>query len=192
MAPSSRHPALRIDIPTLEPGDVMLERLVAASAGSVPSPGTPWLVGLRTAIVAVVVALLGATSWAAGALAGADTPFSHREIHHAAMVPTTPTGVAGSPQSGDSSSGSPAPTGLPDAASHSAKSHTAKSHGTRGTSAAHRHHRHAAHQAHRGDGNGPRSITAGAWPGLGIGHHYGWGKSRGRNLGDGRTSRRIR
>ncbi|GAB4011517.1 hypothetical protein [Nocardioides ultimimeridianus] len=185
MAPSSRHPALRIDIPTLEPGDVMLERLVAASAGSVPSPGTPWLVGLRTAVVAVVVALLGVTSWAAGALAGADTPFGHREIHHAAMVPTTPTGVAGSPQSGDSPSGSPAPTGLPDAASHSAKSHAA-----RGTSTAHRHRQHAAGHAQPTTGNGPGPVTAGAWPGLGIGHHYGWGKSRGRHHSSGPASQR--
>lgn len=194
MAPSSRHPALRIDIPTLEPGSVMLERLVAASAGSMPSPGTPWLVGLRTALVAVVVALLGATTWAAGALAGVDTPFGHREIHHAPMVPTTPTGVAGSPQSGDSSSGSPVPTALPEAAGPSGRSAQSHANGhSRGasTSAAHRHHGHARGHSQQGDGNRPGPFTAGAWPGIGLGHHYGWGNGRGRHLGSRPATRRI-
>ncbi|GAB3865658.1 hypothetical protein GCM10028801_36400 [Nocardioides maradonensis] len=185
MAPTSRHPALRIEIPTLDPDGALLERLAAASVVSTPSPGTPWLVGLRAALVAVVVALLGATSWAAGALAGVDTPFRHREITHAPMVPTTPPGVTGSPQSGGSSSGSPAAPGLPDARGGAAKGHA------RGKSAAHKHQhgRHAAVPLRRGTGPGP--ITTEPWPGLGGGHHYGWGKNHGRHLGHRTSPRHI-
>ncbi|HJQ04046.1 MAG TPA: hypothetical protein VJ872_01250 [Nocardioides sp.] len=173
MAPTSRHSPLRIEIPTLDPDDVLLERLAAASVVSTPSPGTPWLIGLRAALVAVVVALLGATTWAAGALAGVDTPFRHREIMHAPMVPTTPAGVTGSPQSGDSSSGSPAAPGLPDEPGRAAKGHA------HSKSAAHRHGTHSAPR--RGTGPGP--ITTEPWPGFGDGHHFGWGKNRGRHLG---------
>lgn len=182
MAPTSRHSALRIEIPTLDPDEVLLERLVTASVSSTPSPGTPWLVGLRAALVAVVVALLGATTWAAGALAGVDTPFRHREITHAPMVPTTPPGATGSPQSGDSSSGSPAAPGLPDARGRAAKGHA------RGQSAAHKHRRNPADLQR---GNGPGPITTEPWPGLGAGHHYGWGKNRGRHLGQRTAPRHI-
>jgi hypothetical protein len=61
-----------------------------------------------------VVASLGATTWAAGAIPGVETPFQHRIIEHAPLVPTSPDRSVGSPQSDDSTSGGPVAAGLPD------------------------------------------------------------------------------
>lgn len=184
MATSTRHPALRIDIPTLECDAVMLERLVAASAGSTPSTGAPWLVGLRAAIVAVVVSVLGATTWAAGALAGVDTPFRHHEIQHAPMVPITPTGVTGSPQSGDSSSGGSASAGLPDAQLGAVGRSQGEKAGTYGSQ--------SRQDGATAAGNGPGPVTSAPWPGLGEGNHYGWGKNRGLHHGKHHAYGRVR
>ena len=120
MAQHTRHQGLRVDVPTLEPDDVLLDRLAATSAASIPtrgsarSRGRSWSVGVRMSFVATVVASLGATTWAAGALAGVDVPFRHQQIERAPMVPMPPTGSAGTPHSDASPSGSPE-AGLPDA-----------------------------------------------------------------------------
>jgi hypothetical protein len=114
MAMSMRPRALKVDVPTLEPDAVMLDRLVALSAGSTPSRGTSRSVGLRVAFVATVVASLGATTWAAGAIPGVEAPLQHRVIEHEPLVPTTQDRSVGSPQSDDSASGSPTAVGLPD------------------------------------------------------------------------------
>lgn len=166
MAHTTRKTGLRIDVPTLEPDAVLVDRLAAASATSTPSRGTSRSVGLRAAFVAVVVASLGATTWAAGALPGVDTPFRHREIQHAPLVPLAPTGAVGSPQSDDSASGSPAPAGLPD---HHAQ------HGQRAR------HAHPARPHHRGAAHGHRDGHPSA-AGKGHGHHGGPGR-RGKHRG---------
>ena len=137
MAQHTRHQGLRVDVPTLEPDDVLLDRLAATSAASIPtrgsarSRGRSWSVGVRMSFVATVVASLGATTWAAGALAGVDVPFRHQQIERAPMVPMPPTGSAGTPHSDASPSGSPE-AGLPD-----------------GSTA----HRHATSSPHRGKGS---------------------------------------
>jgi hypothetical protein len=178
MAQTSRHPALRIDIPTLEPDAVMVARLASASAASKAPVGASWLVGLRAALVALVVASLGATTWAAGALAGVDTPFRHHVTQHAPLVPITPTGSTGSPQSGDSSSGGPTSPGLPDASGTHGRSHHRAAH-HRGQARGHA----RPNNRHRRTVVGPGPVTGATWPGRGRGHHFGWGKNHGRHWG---------
>ena len=143
MARHTGNLGLRVDVPTLEPDAVLVDRLAAASTGSTPSRGTSRSVGLRMAFVATVVASLGATTWAAGAIPGVDTPFHHQEIQHAPLVPIIPSGDVGSPQSDPSTAGSPASTGLPG----STRAHDA--HPTRHLHRAHRakHHQHAKRQS---------------------------------------------
>ena len=140
MVRHTRQPGLRVDVPTLEPDSVMLERLSALSAASTPSAGRSRSVGLRVAFVATVVASLGATTWAAGALPGVDTPFRHRQIEHAALVPIPTAGDTGSPQSDVAPSGGPTSLGLPDhkparPPSHH-RGHHGKGHGTPATKSA--------------------------------------------------------
>ncbi|GAB2986938.1 hypothetical protein [Nocardioides montaniterrae] len=114
MAMQMRPRALKVDVPAFEPDAVMLDRLTALSADSTPSAGPARSVGLRVTFVAAVVASLGATTWAAGAIPGVATPFTLKVITHAPLLPTTPDRSTGTPQADGSSPGSPAPTGLPD------------------------------------------------------------------------------
>jgi hypothetical protein len=173
MAHHTRHSGLRVDVPTLEPDAVVVERLAAASARSTPSRRTSRSVGLRAAFVAAVVASLGATTWAAGALPGVDTPFRHREIQHAPLVPLAPTGDVGSPQSGGPAPGGPAGAGGPHDPSHPARGRgQARGHrngsrgGKHGVRGQHGHRgEHGRHGKHGGHGpQGPR-LGPNALPG---------------------------
>ncbi|WP_435768856.1 hypothetical protein [Nocardioides sp. SYSU DS0651] len=95
---------LRSGLRTVDPDPVLLAQLVELSRGSAsPAPRPGRSVGARLAIVLGGAIAVGATSWAAGALPGTDSPFRPEErITH---QPTDPTpGDVATPQRDDSRS----------------------------------------------------------------------------------------
>lgn len=121
-----RREALRVDVPTLEPDPVFLARLSALSRSSAPAPRAVRRHGVRALAAAATVAVVGTTSWAAGALPGTDdAPASPaREITTAPTELSSPGGV-GSPQPDDAfSPGGPLSPGPPGEHSTSADDRT--------------------------------------------------------------------
>lgn len=108
---------LRVAPPTLEPDPVLLGRLAALSAASTPVPPTARTTAVRLLAVAASVAVIGATTWVAGALPGVDSPVSPAE--QPTYGPATPGTEAPETPHSDAStaSGSPTSPGLPDATS---------------------------------------------------------------------------
>jgi len=92
---------LRSGLRTVDPDPVLLAQLVELSRGSVPPASRPGRsVGARLAIVLGGAIAVGATSWAAGALPGTDSPFRPEErITHQPADPTP--GDVGTSQPGD-------------------------------------------------------------------------------------------
>ena len=68
-------PDLKVDIPELEPDQVLLEQLSQLSAESVASPVSG---PARTFVAAVTVVVVGGFSWLTGTLPGVASPF-HRD-----------------------------------------------------------------------------------------------------------------
>ena len=95
---------LRAGLRPADPDPVLLAQLVELSHGSVaPTARTGQSVGARLAIALGGAIAVGATSWAAGALPGTDSPFLPEE--HVTHQPTDPTpGNVGTPQPDDSES----------------------------------------------------------------------------------------
>lgn len=101
---------LRADVRPADPDPVLLTQLVQLSRGSVaPAPRPGRSVGVRLAVALGGAIAVGATSWAAGALPGTDSPFRPEEqITH---QPTGPSpGNVGTPQPDDSASPAGEPT----------------------------------------------------------------------------------
>lgn len=95
---------LRADVRPADPDPVLLAQLVQLSQGSVaPAPRPGRSVGARLAVALGGVIAVGATSWAAGALPGTDSPFRPEE--HITHQPTGPSpGNVGTPQPDESES----------------------------------------------------------------------------------------
>ena len=126
---------LRAEVRPADPDPVLLAQLTQLSSGSTTSAARPGRsAGARIAMVLGGAIAVGATSWAAGALPGTDSPFGPEErVTQQPTDPTpggveapssdTPTSPAGgrepSAPAGDPSSGPPAtpdavpPSGLP-------------------------------------------------------------------------------
>lgn len=93
-------PLLRVAPPTLEPGPVLLHQLTELSASSSPSVRTARYAGVRALAGAATVAVIGATTWVAGAAPGSDgVGPAARSSHEAAGVPTPGGTDVGTPQS---------------------------------------------------------------------------------------------
>ena len=89
---------LRADVRPADPDPVLLAQLVELSRGSVAPATRPGRsAGARLAIVLGGAIAVGATSWAAGALPGTDSPFRPEE--HVTHQPADPSpGGVGTPQ----------------------------------------------------------------------------------------------
>jgi|GEM_PF-4461432 len=100
MTPRST-PLLRVAPPILEPGPVLLHQLVELSASSSPSVRTARYAGVRALAGAATVAVIGATTWVAGAAPGPDLAVgpAARSPHEASGVPTPGGTDVGTPQS---------------------------------------------------------------------------------------------
>lgn len=115
------------DLRPLDPDPVLLAQLVQLSASStVPAARPGRSAGARFAIVLGGAIAVGATSWAAGALPGTESPFRPEEQvtqqptdpspggvrTPLSDAPTSPAGEQSSP-AGDAQDGSPPPVGVP-------------------------------------------------------------------------------
>lgn len=113
--------ALRADVRPADPEPALLAQLVELSRGSAaPATRPSRSAGARWAIVLGGAIAVGATSWAAGALPGTDSPFRPEE--HVTHQPADPSpGGVGTPHSDDPESPaegeSPSPTSAGDAGS---------------------------------------------------------------------------
>lgn len=94
-----RWTALRVDAPTLEPHPVLLARLSALSHNSAPVPGRVRRRAARALAVAASAAVVGTTSWAAGALPSTVSNVSSAQ--RPAATGLASPGAIGSPQPGD-------------------------------------------------------------------------------------------
>lgn len=111
-------PPLRVAPPTLEPDSVLLHQLAQLSASSAPAARTVRHAGARAFAVAATVAVIGGTTWAAGALSGPEVPPgpADQPAQSATGTPTTGGEVVRTPQPDDrvsSAPGSPTSPGLP-------------------------------------------------------------------------------
>lgn len=126
---------LRADLRPADPDPVLLAQLTQLSARSTaPAPRPGRSAGARFAIVLGGAIAIGATSWAAGALPGTDSPFSPEDRvtqqptdptprdAPTSDTPTTPSGEDRTPPAGspdpDAPGGTPgagSPTGAPPA-----------------------------------------------------------------------------
>lgn len=110
-------PSLRVAPPTLEPGPVLLHQLAELGACSSPSARTARRAGVRALAGAATVAVIGGTTWMAGAATGPDLGAGRAErFVHVTTSAASPGGnVVGTPQTDDSTSapGSPWSPGLP-------------------------------------------------------------------------------
>jgi hypothetical protein len=91
---------LRADLRPVDPDPVLLAQLAQLSSRSaVPAPRPGRSAGARWAMVLGGVIAVGATSWAAGALPGTDSPFSPEE--RVTQQPTDPPSDEPAPPSTD-------------------------------------------------------------------------------------------
>ena len=98
-------PQFRVAPPTLEPGPVLLHQLAELSAASSPSVRTVRYAGVRALAGAATVAVIGGTTWVAGAAPGSvDLGPAERAIHESTGVPTPGEGVVWTPQPDDMTS----------------------------------------------------------------------------------------
>ena len=111
-------PQLRVVPPTLEPGPVLLHQLTELSLSSSRAVRTARYAGIRALAGAATVAVIGVTTWVAGAAPGSDVNVgpAERPTHVTTGVPSTGDDV-GPPQSDGlrSAPGSPWSPGLPGA-----------------------------------------------------------------------------
>jgi len=102
---------LRADVRPVDPDPVLLAQLVELSSRSVaPAPRLGRSAGARLAMVLGGVIAVGATSWAAGALPGTDSPFRPEES--VTQQPTDPT-PSRSPGAPPGEGRTPSGTGTP-------------------------------------------------------------------------------
>jgi hypothetical protein len=109
-------PLLRVVPPTLEPGPVLLHQLAELSASSSPSVRPARYAAVRALAGAATVAVIGATTWAAGAAPGSDLTAGSPEHRRPAASGVPSAGVdVGAPAAdvGLSVPGSPWSPGLP-------------------------------------------------------------------------------
>lgn len=108
-------PQLTVAPPTLEPDAVLLHQLAELSASSTPAARTARHTGARALAGAAAVAVIGGTTWVAGAAAGPDLDGPAQRPSPAPTGVPTPGGDVGTPQSDVTSSapGSPWSPGLP-------------------------------------------------------------------------------
>lgn len=92
-------PQFRVAPPTLDPGPVLLHQLVELSAASSPTVRTYRHAGVRALAGAATVAVLGATTWVAGAAPGSvDLGPAERATLESSGVPTSGEDAVGTPQ----------------------------------------------------------------------------------------------
>jgi hypothetical protein len=93
-------PQFRVVPPTLEPGPVLLHQLTELSLSSSPAVRTARYAGVRAMAGAATVAVIGVTTWVAGAAPGTDVSVgpADRPTHVTSGVPSTGDDV-GTPQS---------------------------------------------------------------------------------------------
>ena len=108
-------PRLTVAPPTLEPDAVLLHQLAELSASSTPAARTARHAGARALAAAATVAVIGGTTWVAGAAAGPDLGGPAQRPSTAATGVPTLGGTVGTPQSDITSfaPGSPWSPGLP-------------------------------------------------------------------------------
>ncbi len=153
MTNRNRTGRLRVDVPTLEPDPALLERLVMASASSTPARRPARPAGIRLLVAAASVAMIGATTWVAGAIPGTESPLGPAmQPTHGPSAPS-PGGESGAPHPDDSTSpGSPLSPGLPGNTSGSQAASPERS-GDRGDNRGDRA-RNRIRAPHRNNGNG--------------------------------------
>ena len=193
-------PQLRVVPPTLEPGPVLLHQLTELSLSSSPAVRTARYAGVRALAGAATVAVIGVTTWVAGAAPGSDVSVgpAERPTHVTTGVPSTGDDV-GPPQSDGllSAPGSPWSPGLPGtepsvvtvapedagpdektAAQQRIEGHPGKGNAPgQGRARRHRHRHRYTETDSNGHGNGPSDDGTGN--GHGNGHAYGHDESRG-------------
>lgn len=99
---------LRADLRPADPDPVLLAQLTQLSSRSTaPAPRPGRSAGARFAIVLGGAIAIGATSWAAGALPGTDSPFSPED--RVTQQPTDPT-----PRDAPTSDAPTSPSGVPE------------------------------------------------------------------------------
>ena len=93
-------PQFRVVPPTLEPGTVLLHQLTELSLSSSPAVRTARYAGVRALAGAATVAVIGVTTWVAGAAPGSDASVgpAERPTHVTTGLPSTGDDV-GPPQS---------------------------------------------------------------------------------------------
>lgn len=111
-----RSPAtLQVAPPTLEPGPVLLHQLAELSASSAPAVRTARRAAVRALAGAATVAVIGGTTWVAGAVPGSGFGTRHHDGPTSSDVTSTGEAAAGTPPSDGAASapGSPWSPGLP-------------------------------------------------------------------------------
>ncbi|MEZ0578546.1 hypothetical protein [Nocardioides sp. MH1] len=209
-------PRLRVAPPTLEPDPVLLHQLSELSMSSTPSARTARHAGRRALAGAAAVAVIGGTTWVAGAAVGPGLGTRHaQQPTHTSSVASPGEAVVGTPQPDDATSapGSPWSPGLPGtgpSASHRAHHSQGRHDGTPGRSADHghpgnphqegrhdngRHHGHAyghaqtppAHSDHSGGSHQGRHDN-GRHRGQGNGQGNGQQQGHGHGKGHGQSN----